>query len=179
MMPPHGLPCGSMGRRDNKLIHIYKEQCNQKVSDSSRQKLADNMYVSLFRGLSLKEYTIVHNADRQNRHKQPCSGCAALLLVANYVVREGHITLSKAFKMAFQSQAYKADIAKQRMLQMPLACVRVGTPESGKAVSFLVEFIEGVNYINFAHLAEVLFGSRALSLTAQVLTELRSNLSLD
>lgn len=44
------------------------------------------------------------------------------------------------------------------MLQMPLACIRVGTPESGKAAWFLVEYVEGVNYTSFAHFSEALFG---------------------
>ena len=152
-----------MGRHNNELIRNYTKQCNQKLSDSSRQRLADNVYISLFRGLSLKEYVSVRTMDCHSRHTQPCFQCAALTSVANRVEQEGHIRLSTAFKMAFPSQAYKADIARQRMLQMPLACIRVGKPESGTAAWFLVEYVEGVNYINFAHFAEALFSTRAHS----------------
>lgn len=103
---------------------------------------------------------MVRSADCENHHMQPCSVCAALLSVATHVLQEGYIMLSKAFKMAFPSQVYKADIARQRMLQMPLVCIRVGAPESGQAMWFLVEYIEGVNYITFAQFPEVLFSSK-------------------
>lgn len=65
--------------------------------------------------------------------------------------------LSQAFKLAFPHQVYKTDTARQRFLQMPVACIRVGTPESGKVAWFLVEYVEGVDYVNFAHFAEALF----------------------
>jgi len=67
--PPHGLPSGTMGRHDNKFIYIYREQCKQKLCDSSRQRLAPNVYISLFLGLSLS------GADCQNCHMQPCLHC--------------------------------------------------------------------------------------------------------
>lgn len=168
MPPPHGLPSGTMGRRDNELIYIYREQCKQKLCDSSRQKLAPNVYISLFICLSLKEYAVARGADCQNRHMQPCLECAALLSVANYVLQKGYCMLSKAFKMAFPTQQYKADIARQRMLQMPLTCIRVGTPESGTAAWFVVEYVEGVNYIIFAHFSEALFGAGTRSQTVGI-----------
>ena len=81
MPPPHGLPSGTMGRRDNELIYIYREQCKQKLCDSSRQRLAPNVYISLFIGLSLKEYAVARGADCQNRHMQPCLECGVCVCV--------------------------------------------------------------------------------------------------
>ena len=66
-----------------------------------RRRLASNVYISIFLGLSLKEYAVACGADCQNRHMQPCLECAALLSVANYVLQEGYCMLSKAFKMSF------------------------------------------------------------------------------
>ena len=77
-----------------------------------------------------------------------------MLSVAHSVIKEGYCMLSQAFKLAFPHQVYKTDIARQRFLQMPVACIRVGTPQSGKLAWFLVQYVEGVN---FAHFAEVLF----------------------
>ncbi len=139
----------------------------QPETKRSCSRLADNVDISCFRGLSLKEYASVCSADCQSRHTQPCSVCAALLSVANCVEWEGHTRLSTAFKMAFPSQAYKTDIARQRTLQMPLACIRVAIPESVKAAWFLVEYVDGVNY-NFAQLAEALFGARPHSQTVGI-----------
>lgn len=157
-----------MGRHDNELIYIYREECKQKLSDSNRQRLADNVYISLFHGLSLQQYVMVRGADCKNRHVQPYLECAPLLLCANYVLQEEYCMLSKAFKTAFPTQVYKTDVARQWMLQMPLACIRVGTPESGKAAWFLVEYIEGVNYTSFAHFSEALFGARTHSQTVSI-----------
>ena len=68
--------------------------------------------------------------------------------------------LSEGFKFAFPSQVYKSDIAIQRFLQMPLASIRVGTPQSGKSAWFLVEYVEGVDYVNFARFSESVFKFR-------------------
>ena len=83
---------------------------------------------------SLKYYIVARRADCELRHNQPSDQCNAMLLVANAVLKEGYCTLSKAFKIAFPLQVYKADIARQRLLQMPLACIHVGKLSSGTAV---------------------------------------------
>ena len=88
--PPHGLPTGIMGRHDNELIYIYSEGCKRKLSDSNRQRLADNVYISLFCGLSLQQYAMVQGADCKSCHVQPCLECALPLLCANYVLQEGY-----------------------------------------------------------------------------------------
>ena len=92
------------------------------------------MYVSLFHGLSLGEYTTVRETDCRACHVQPCSECSALLKIAFHVLKEGYCLLSEAFRMAFPHQTYKADIAIQRILQMPVAAICVGTPQSGRAI---------------------------------------------
>ena len=71
--------------------------------------------------------------------------------------------LSQAFKLAFPHQVYKTDTARQRFLQMPVACIRVGTPGSGKEAWYLIQYVEGVVYVNFAHFAEALFSAHKLS----------------
>lgn len=67
--------------------------------------------------------------------------------------------LSEGFKHAFPNQAYKSDVAIQRFLQMPLAAIRIGAPQSGKSAWFLVEYVERVNYINFAQFSESIIKS--------------------
>ena len=153
-----------MGGRDCEKISLYREQCKRKLCDSSKQKQADNVYVSLFCGLSLREYAMAHGADCHSRHMQPCLQCKAMISVSFRIIKEGYYMLSEAFWFAFPDQTYKTDIAVQRFLQMPLASIRVGTPQSGTAAWFLVEYVEGVDYINFAHFSEAIFKSRSPSL---------------
>ena len=148
-----------MGRH----ISVYKEQCKLKLCDPFKQKKADNVYISLFRGLSLREYITARIYNCQSCHMQPCSECQPLLSVASRVLNEGFCMLSEGFKSAFPNQVYKSDIAIQRFLQMPLASIRVGTPQSGKAAWFLVEYVEGVDYTNFAQYSESIFKLMNLS----------------
>ena len=163
MPPPHRLPSGIVGRRDSDNISVYREQCKRKLCDIHKQKQAENVYVSLFRGLSLREYTVAHGADCHSRHVQPCLKCTTLMSVAFRVLEDGYCMLAEAFRLAFPDQKYKADIAMQRFLQMPLALIRVGTPQSGCAAWFLVEYVEGVDFVNFAHFSEAIFRSRTSS----------------
>ena len=92
-------------------------------------------------------------------HIEPCKDCERLLSVAFCILEDGFVTLSKAFHLAFPNQTYKIDIALSRLLHLPLAAVRVGTPKSGKAMWFLVEYVVGVNYVSVAQFAEAIFCS--------------------
>lgn len=102
----------------------------------------------------MSEYLHTRAVDCQDCHKQPCVQCSGLLSVGSCILEEGFMLLSIAFKQAFPNQTYKSDIAILCLLQMPLVSVRIGTPESGRAAWFLIEHIEGVDYIKFAHFAE-------------------------
>lgn len=83
-MPPHNIS-SSVGRH----ISVYKEQSKRKLCDMREQKKADNVYVSLFRGLSLKEYVVARSSNCQIYHTQPCLECQVLLSVAARIVEEG------------------------------------------------------------------------------------------
>ena len=158
-MPPS---CSSSESKDvvgrcsngkNILLH-YRDQCKLKLCNKEIQKQANNVYVSLFSGLSLCDYIQARGMDCEETHMQPCSKCHKVLSVALQVLNEGYMLLSSAFKQAFPDQTYKSDIAISRLLQMPLASIRIGAPESGRAKWFLIEHIEGVDYTKFAHFAE-------------------------
>ena len=133
------------------------EQCKAKLCDIQKQKKADNVYISLFRGLSLNEYVDARNNHCNIYHSQPCLECSKLLSIAAQILEDGFCMLSEGFKVAFPNQVYKSDIALQRLLQMPLAAIRIGTPNSGKAAWFLIEYVESVNYVNFARFSESVF----------------------
>ena len=50
--------------------------------DVEAQKETDNVYITLFRGLSLHEYVVACCSDCHAKHAQPCDWCAALSPVA-------------------------------------------------------------------------------------------------
>lgn len=138
-------------------MHVYREQCKRKLCDIHQQTQADNVHVTLFRGLSLQVYVTARSMHCQSGHVQPCLGCKAMMSVAYRVLGEGYCLLSDAFRLAFPDQTYKADIVMQRFLQMPLASIRVGIPQSGRSAWYLIEFVEGVDYVKFARLSDTLF----------------------
>ena len=127
-----------------RLISVYREQCTRKLCNPCEQKEADNVYIKFFPWIVI-EYVSARSNNCQSYHMQPCSECQALLSVASRILKEGFCMLSEGFKLAFPNQVYKSDIAMQCFLQMPLASIRVGTPQSGKAAWLLVEYMEGVN----------------------------------
>ena len=61
----------SVGR----LISVYKEQCTRKLCNPCEQKKADNVYITLFHGLSLREYVAARSNNCQSYHMQPCLEC--------------------------------------------------------------------------------------------------------
>ena len=134
--------------------YVYTEESAKKC-DNIAQSKASNVHVTLCRGLSLQDYSKVRKTDCHSRHLQPCLGCGAMLSVAHRVITEG--------RLAFPHQVYKTDTARQRFLQMPVAYICVGTPGSGKEAWYLIKYMEGVDYVNFAHFAEALFGAHKLS----------------
>lgn len=146
-----------MGRRN--LLQIYKEQSSKKLSSNEVQKLADNVYATNFRRLSLHDYIHTRSLYCNTQHMQPCSECTGMLSIANTVARNGYCRLSVSFKKAFPTLSYKTDIARQRVLRMPLACIRLGSTEKGTSAWYLTEYIEGVNYQKFACFAETLVRS--------------------
>lgn len=48
-----------------------------------------------------------------------------MLLAANSVLSNGYVTLKSAFTQSFPSVDYNVTYARRRLLQMPLACIRI------------------------------------------------------
>lgn len=145
-----------MGGRDDRLVSIYKEQRQKTLC----QKLAENCYVSLFVGLTLKQYTLARDSVCKSNHAQPCLNCLALLSVAEDVLKNGCCLLSRAFRVAFPDQTYRTNNALERFLQMPLSAIRIGSPSTGKSAWYLLEHVEGVNHVQLVRFAEALLAAR-------------------
>ena len=172
-MPPHGFPSGSVGGLD-----VYREQCRRKICAVEAQKETDSVYVTLFRGLSLREYVVAHRSDCHAKHKQPCDRCAALSFVAARILERGYVALSDAYKSAFPDTQYRSQNALQLFLQMPLAGVHLGTPKSGKSAWYLLEYVQDVNYVQLVQFLEAIVITRKSSLPSINKSELKALLGL-
>lgn len=72
-----------------------------KLCNISTQKVSSNVFVTIFRDLSLRQYIVALNMDCQNQHTQPCQECLRMCDVASCILDDGFISLSKAFRLAF------------------------------------------------------------------------------
>ena len=165
-----------MGRHE--LLRIYKEENCKKLCSPKIQKQSANVYTTNLCRLSLQEYIFVRSIHCNTEHMQPCRECTAMLSIAKTVASDGYCRLSVSFKNAFPTLSYKADIARERVLQMPLACIRLGSPEKGTSSWFFVEYVEGVNYQKFACFAEALDCSESSSTPAIHRAEVKALLGL-
>ena len=161
-----------------KLISIYDEECKKKLCDSPTQYQSDRVYVTLFRQLLLREYIYIRSLKCKTKHKQPCLLCSGLLRVAEVVDKEGFIQLSEAFKLAFPSQAYRTNSARERFLQMPLACIRFGELKAGNSSWYLVAFLKGVDYDKFACFTDALLANKTATTSKISKSEIRALVGL-
>lgn len=165
-----------MGGLDASFL-VFKEQCRRRLCDVSVQKQSDNVYVSLFRGLSQSTYIVCHHKNCKAIHKQPCPRCDGLYSVALHVLQHGYYLLSEAYKTAFPHLKYQSQNALQIFLQMPLAAVRIGTPQSGTAAWYLLEYI-GVKYFQVVQFLEAMLFSWQGSVQIVAKSELKALLGL-
>ncbi len=97
---------------------MYQEQIKRNLCNKQEQLVSSNVYVTLFRGLSLTDYIQARTLYCSSTHSQPCLKCSKMLNVASNVLTDGYVLLSITFKQAFSTQIYKSDVAILRFLQM-------------------------------------------------------------
>lgn len=90
------------------------------------------------------------------RHSTDCKDCQGLQTVATAVLDSGYIQLSDAFRLAFPGTTYHSHSAKRHLLQMAIAALRLGKPESGLSEVYLLEHSPGVNYCHLCNLMQTL-----------------------
>lgn len=81
--------------------------------------------VSRLEGFTLDKYILIKENICYEEHKQPCTACIGLLSVAKQILDEGFIKLNEAFAMSTPGVKYKAKDAKRKLLQMPLAALKI------------------------------------------------------
>ena len=107
-------------------------------------------------------------------HKQSCRSCDGMLHIAQAMSSNGVQKLSVAFKTAFPMLTYKQDLARQRLLQMPVVCVRLGVIRNQTQCWYLVEFVQGVDYKKFVHFANAVHSAKPATSPANTLSEVKS-----
>ena len=105
--------------------------CMKSYQNLSNYIKLDNFTdVSRLDGFTLDMYILTKEKICYQEHKQPCSGCIGLLSVAKRILDDGFINLNEAFRMSNPGIKYKAKDAKRKLLQMPLAALRITESKS-------------------------------------------------
>ena len=140
-----------------------------KGSLSNYVKITDNIYSSIFNGLSLSDYINARQSFCNSHHKLPCANCE----------KNGWVCLADGFKDAFPNVTYTAHTARRRLLQMPLVCIKIETSQ-GREKCFLLEKHDGVDFNTFFSLFKSIFSTLSTSASSTKLSkgDLQSLLSV-
>ena len=113
---------------------------------SKHLRVRDDIHVSSFEGLSLKQYKDVRLFVCKKEHSQPCATCEGMVKVVDKVLACGFIPLKSAFMLSSPGVSYKASFARRKLLRMPMACLGVGDLKQGSYSYYLVEKQNTVDY---------------------------------
>lgn len=134
------------------LISTYLSE-NPTGNNQHLLNVCDGVSVCCCSTLSLANYALARTVLCNRTHNQPCNQCTQLLKVADVVLKEGFITLGEgfitlgeAFRLVSPNTKYDTAQAKRKLLQLPLASIRVGLPSSGTACTLLVEHQHSLDY---------------------------------
>ena len=163
------------GRPVEQLIQTYKEQCNQALSDCI--KVSESIYVSKCTGLTLKEYIEARKEVCRRTHTKGQCECAPMLQVARTILNEGFMLLKEAYTMHFHDVKYKSDHARRRLLQMPLACIRIDF-KPGISECYILEHRTQTNYDSIASLLKNVIHKGTSTSSSLGKNEIRSLLAL-
>ncbi len=94
------------------------------------------MDVSTLEGFTLNKYITTRQRLCEAEHVQHCTLCTSFINVAKHIAENGFIQLNTAFRMTSPNIKYKSKDAKRKLLQMPLAALRINTGK--KEVIYLV-----------------------------------------
>ena len=108
-----------MGRHEDILFKYIetRKHVNQP------QKVSEDLYITKFHSLYLSDYIIACSMVCKAEHSPSCTECPSMLLIAESVKNSGHSKLSTSFKAAFPSLPYKVDVARRKVLRMPLVFI--------------------------------------------------------
>lgn len=138
-----------MGRQQEILL-AYIKHFSTKVQQP--KKYSENLYITNLHSLSLQEYITARSLICKAEHSA-CTECSSMLQIATNITANGHCRLSDSFKKAFPSVTYKTELARRKVLQMPLVCIRLKEP-NGHLIWYLFEYIEGTDYHHFSNFVQ-------------------------
>ena len=149
------------------LLPIYNEF---KKMPKSFIVAEDGVYYNKL-DMTLSEFSRVCKSYCEVTHKN-CQECALLSQAAQMVIIEGICSLSALFKECFPHVKYQATHAKNQVLKIPLACIRVGNPSDGTSQLLVTAFVNGFDYLKLREILNMKFTSAPSLFTKQDMNSL-------
>ena len=110
------------------------------LSDLTKCRKADGLYISQMTAVSLEEYVANRNEYCKKHHEDTCTECASLISLASYILQEGIAKVSDVYKRQFPSCNYKSDKAVRRLMQLPVVIFK-------QEFLFVMEYIPTIDYM--------------------------------
>lgn len=107
-----------------KLVDILSKQKKRNLRDVNKQRISENVRVSLIEDLSLEQYLIA-KAEKCQQDHETCSTCCSMVEAGKVVLENKIVRLTYLWSKCFTGIAYESDKAQRRLLQMPLAALNV------------------------------------------------------
>lgn len=147
------------GRQLHELMTTYQVQISGNLSVNL--KISDSIHVSSFEGLSLSEYLQARAAHCRLAHSD-CSECPQMISVGEKILECGLLTLKDAFTYGFGTVDYTAFKARRRLLQMPLACLRIACDPTSKSTEcYVIEHSPALITTASFHLSKISYKNTA------------------
>ena len=135
-MPPHKSTV--VGRQEYELVDKFANI--KSLNPSCYQKINDNLFSSVVKGINLAEYCTVLKTFCHERHNQKTCGCQSLINAGQMILDNGIVPLAKTFKTVCPGVTYHVGNAKQRLLQLLIIAMHIHDE------LYLMEKIEGLDY---------------------------------
>ena len=145
-----------MRRPIQELVNIFSDENKKELCNCAKQQVSSGVHVSLFKNLNVEEYVIARSEYCSRVHKQPCTNCTSMLSVLHIIQEMSFCLLSEAFKVVSPGHKYTAEIARRKLLQMPLVAIRIGKPNEGQSFTVLMEMFPDTDYTKIAMLINTL-----------------------
>ena len=107
------------------IISVLREQEKRDLTDIKHQKVSEGIRASLFEGLGLAEYVMAKKTNSDRYHNNCKRGCPEIVKAGQIVLEEKYVALPTLWRRVFPLVKYDCEKAQRRLLQMPVACVRL------------------------------------------------------
>lgn len=127
-----------MGGQANELIERYLKYVGRSLKPI---QVSDGIYVTQVTDILLKDYIHVCSCYCEVYHTSisKCV-CQQMCEAGKLVLKRCIVPLPVLFRTCFEGKCYSANVARQQLLQMPLAAVRVESVQSGQSEYQVMEF---------------------------------------